>query len=295
MSNQRNLLSRIFQTTEKRRLRSGWRLLLHSLLLLLITLPLEFASLLVSPYLGSMPLDFISPLLSLLGITIATYIARRALDRRSFQSLGFAVDKHSIPDILVGIALTGLMMSFIFALEWSLGWIEITGTAFDQFSTPRVLRHSLEALWLYICVGFSEELLSRGYHLQNLCEGTNMALAVILSSSVFGFLHIANPNATLISTAGIILAGFFLAYGYLRTGQLWLSIGLHIGWNFFEGTVFGFPVSGTTGFNMIKQVDAGPVLFTGGAFGPEAGLVLLPALLLGTATLAFYTRSRPSS
>jgi membrane protease YdiL (CAAX protease family) len=90
----------------------------------------------------------------------------------------------------------------------------------------------------------------------------------------------------------LIGAGLFLAFGYLRTRQLWLPIGLHIGWNFFEGPVFGFAVSGTGSFTLIRQVPTGPDLLTGGAFGPEAGLIVIPALLLGGLLIYWYTRKK---
>jgi membrane protease YdiL (CAAX protease family) len=93
-----------------------------------------------------------------------------------------------------------------------------------------------------------------------------------------------------LAAAGLFLAGMFLAFAYTRTRQLWLPIGLHIGWNFFEGTVFGFPVSGLGLSGIIEHSVNGPVQFTGGAFGPEAGLVLLPALALGTILVYYYTR-----
>jgi hypothetical protein len=89
---------------------------------------------------------------------------------------------------------------------------------------------------------------------------------------------------------GLCLAGFFLTYPYLRTRQLWLSIGLHIGWNFFISTVFGFTVSGLNLFRLTLQEVHGPPLFTGGDFGPEAGLVLLPAGLLILGLTWIYTR-----
>jgi hypothetical protein len=109
---------------------------------------------------------------------------------------------------------------------------------------------------------------------------------------MFGLLHIFNPNATWVSTAGIFFAGVYLAYGYIRTKQLWLPIGLHIGWNFFEGVVFGFPVSGLDIYALTRITVNGPDLWTGGAFGPEAGLIVLPALLLGGFLIFLYTRIR---
>ena len=85
---------------------------------------------------------------------------------------------------------------------------------------------------------------------------------------------------------------YFLLMAYLRTGQLWLSIGLHIGWNFFEGVVFGFPVSGLDIYRLIRHQIQGPEIWTGGAFGPEAGLIVLPALVIGAVLIYLYTRNR---
>ena len=78
---------------------------------------------------------------------------------------------------------------------------------------------------------------------------------------------------------GVFISGFDVAYGYIRTRQLWLSIGLHLGWNLFLGTIFGFQVSGLeweTG--LIMQSVGGPALWTGGSFGPEAGILMLGAV-----------------
>jgi hypothetical protein len=107
-------------------------------------------------------------------------------------------------------------------------------------------------------------------------------------------MHGNNPGTTWASTIGLVLAGLFLAYGYIATRQLWLPIGLHIGWNFFEGTVFGFPVSGLDIYRILRHQVTGPELWTGGAFGPEAGLIVLPALALGAALIYVYSRRRPA-
>jgi len=103
---------------------------------------------------------------------------------------------------------------------------------------------------------------------------------------------LGNPNATWVSAAGIFFAGIYLAYGYIRTRQLWLPIGLHIGWNFFEGVVFGFPVSGLDIYALLRIKVSGPELWTGGAFGPEAGLIVLPSILLGVIFIYWFTRNR---
>jgi hypothetical protein len=116
---------------------------------------------------------------------------------------------------------------------------------------------------------------------------------VLISSILFALGHLGNPHVAWNAILGLALSGAFLAYGYLRTRQLWLPIGLHIGWNFFEGSVFGFQVSGLENFpRLIVQTVHGPELFTGGAFGPEAGLVLLPGLALGVILIYTFTLHR---
>jgi hypothetical protein len=223
---------------------------------------------------------------------LATWIARRALDRRSFLSLGLRLDRHTLPDLVVGFLIAGPTMGLIFLFEWLMGWVRVDGWAWQGGAWLSTLVGLLSALVLWTSVAIQEEVLSRGYHLQNLADGLNLPWGLFLSSAIFGGLHLANPNATWLAALGVLAAGYFLAFGWLRTRQLWLSIGLHIGWNFFEGTVFGFPVSGMGGFNLLHQTAAGPALVTGGAFGPEAGLVVLLALGFGAVLLWAYTRRR---
>ncbi|NJL33875.1 MAG: hypothetical protein HC893_08460 [Chloroflexaceae bacterium] len=87
----------------------------------------------------------------------------------------------------------------------------------------------------------------------------------------------------------------FLGLGYVLTGQLAISIGLHITWNFFQGTVFGFPVSGQdfTRVGVFSIEQGGPPLWTGGAFGPEAGLMGLLTIALGSALTVGWCAGAP--
>jgi uncharacterized protein len=228
----------------------------------------------------------------LMMVTTSVYLARRFLDKRSFASLGLSTNIPAIWDVLAGIFITAFMMAFIFAMELMAGWVKFEGFAWQVDSGWTVAMSLILFFVIFIIVGWNEELLSRGYHLQTLSSGTNMFWGVLISSSFFGLAHLGNPNATWVSAAGIFFAGLFLAYGYLRTGQLWLSIGLHIGWNFFEGVIFGFPVSGLDIYRLIRHQIQGPEIWTGGAFGPEAGLIVIPALVIGAVLIYFYTRDR---
>jgi len=290
---QRNFLAKIFISSDEPRLRAGWRLLLQTLIMIVLTVILQFVLVLVfMPGKNGNADLFIGQLLELVIFTLSIFIARRFLDRRSFASLGLQVNKQAAADILIGIAITFVIMGLIYLAEVAAGWLTFESFAWQTESAASVLIGILTFFTAFVLVGWNEELLSRGYHLQTLASGTNMFWGLIISSSVFGLAHLGNPNATWVSAAGIFFAGLFLAYGYLRTGQLWLSIGLHIGWNFFEGVVFGFPVSGMDIYRLIRHQVQGPEIWTGGAFGPEAGLIVLPALVFGSVLIYFYTRGR---
>ncbi len=292
-SKSRSFFAKIFKSPDENRLRAGWRLLLHLVIAALIGSLLNFiGSFLPLPTGGGM---LAAQLSFLVVLTLSIYIARRWLDKRSFNSLGLKVDKKMWLDLLAGIVITFFMMGFIYIIMSLLGWITFEGFAWEFESASSVTLNLLGMLVVFILVGWNEELLIRGYQLQNLADGLNLTWGIIISSAVFGILHLGNNNATWLSAVGIFFAGIFLAYGYLRTKQLWLPIGLHIGWNLFEGVIFGFPVSGMDFFRLTRISVNGPELVTGGAFGPEAGLILIPALALGAGLIYFYAKNMHNS
>ena len=286
---ERSFIAKIFLSPDEPRLRAGWRLLIQTLLMFVFGL--IFGG--IAALLGLLnPGSIGGQILNFLVITSSVYVARRWLDKRSFESLGLRLDGQTLLDILAGIGITFVQMGFIYVLMLGLGWLTFEGFAWEFDPVSVVITNVITFFIMFMFVGWNEELLSRGYHLQTIASGTNLFWGVIISSSVFGLLHLGNPNATWVSAAGIFFAGVYLAYGYIRTKQLWLPIGLHIGWNFFEGVVFGFPVSGLDVYALMRITVHGPDLWTGGAFGPEAGLVVLPALILGAFLIYLYTIKR---
>jgi membrane protease YdiL (CAAX protease family) len=290
----RPILARIFLSPDEPRLRAGWRLLLQTLLLFVFGMVISYVVLHLGRGFDINSL-LLNQVLNLLIITASVYIARRWLDKRSFESLGLKLDRQTIRDLLAGIGITFVQMGFIYILMLGLGWLTFEGFAWQFDPLKTVIISVLNFFIVFLIVGWNEELLSRGYHLQTLASGMNLFWGVVISSAVFGILHLGNPNATWVSAAGIFFAGIYLAYAYVRTGQLWLSIGLHIGWNFFEGVVFGFPVSGLDIYALTRIKVTGPVLWTGGAFGPEAGLIVLPSLVVGGLLIYWFTKNRNNS
>lgn len=291
----RHWLQKIFISPHESRLRAGWRLAGQSLLLIFaLSLFSSLGNGVLSTrndisYAG---LLLFSTMISSLAVTASIFIARRLLDQRSFVSLGLEIKSQSVKDILFGVLLSGLMVGVIYLLFWAFGWLEVESLAWHVEGWGSLLSSVLVMISFFVLVAWQEELLLRGYWLQNLSDGLSRSLGVLLSSALFAFAHVVNPNLSWEAYLGIFLSGLFLAYGYLRTNQLWLPIGLHIGWNLFEGTVFGFPVSGQYYYQLVRQTLSGPEIITGGAFGPEAGFILLPVLLLGVAGIFWYTRNR---
>jgi membrane protease YdiL (CAAX protease family) len=287
-------LARLFFSPDKQRLRAGWRLLIQTILLLFLLACLGFPVGLFftnsNQILSEQLLMLLSELVSFFAILISVFLSRRIMDQRSISSLGVDLSKKVVPDLAVGFMISLLSLVLVFVLEILFGWIHNVSFAWQTQSPISVISGSIIALILFIMVGWNEELLSRGYHLQTLTSGLNLPFGVIISSAIFGILHLTNPNATWVSVIGIFLAGLFLAFGYIRTHKLWLSIGLHIGWNFTEGVLLGFPVSGWNGYQLTRIKINGPVIWTGGAFGPEAGLIILPALILGIILIYLYTQ-----
>jgi uncharacterized protein len=290
---ERSLWAVIFLSPGERRLRAGWRLLGQTLLLLFFSTLLSCPVVILLQLRPDAEITFLADkAIGVLTITASVFLARRWLDRRAITSLGLAVNPRAALDLLIGILITFLMMAFIYLPEWVCGWVEFESFAWQSQPVWKVALSTLGMFAVFVAVGWQEELLARGYWLQNLADGLSLFWGVFISSVFFASGHLLNPNFSWTAMLGLILAGLFLAYGYLRSRQLWLPIGLHIGWNFFEGTVFGFPVSGLTGMpRLVLQSTKGNPLITGGEFGPEAGLVVIPAMVLGAVLIYGYTRS----
>jgi len=207
---------------------------------------------------------------------------------------------------VIGLLALGTMVG----IGWLFGFYDIESVGYlsqnnASYHTTQLFQSSTS--WYYsiflfllqmLAVGFYEEILLRGYILINLKEGiwwegmsevTALFVAVIISSLMFSFAHLFNPNASMITFITISLAGFLLAFPFLWTANLALSIGLHSAWNFILGGIFGFKVSGlspTASFVSIQSI--GPDWWTGGLFGPEAGLSGVLAMCLSLLLIIIF-------
>jgi CAAX amino terminal protease family. len=143
--------------------------------------------------------------------------------------------------------------------------------------------------WVTVITPFTEELVFRGVWFRILEGVFGSWVALVLSSLWFGYVHSGNSGETFIGLAAIaIVFGPMLAAPYLVTGRLWISIGIHIAWNYTMGKIFSGAVSGNTvSSGLFKTTFQGPELLTGGNAGMEGSLI---AILVGvTFTVVMLT------
>lgn len=286
----------IFINPDDRRLRAGWRIVNQLILFILLVTGLMLLKNAI--FEGSYKL--LEALLMGSAGAGSVWISARMMDRRTIIDFGLAWDSIWKRELCVGLALGALAMTLIFLIEWASGWISITGFGWERTLPMPYYLWFFSYLVAMLIIGFYEELIFRGYQIFNMIEGLHSAktslltasvIAVAVSSGIFGALHAGNPNASLISTLNIVLAGAMLAVPYLMTGSLALSIGIHTSWNFFQGGLYGFSVSGTPFRGSLIQIEQGGARYlTGGNFGPEAGLLGLIGILLILALSVGYIR-----
>ena len=302
-----------FWNSEERRLRALWRLSLQVVLMLILQTIAGVAIIAISPQAiqaladpakltqGSFP-AILSTLATFLAIVLSIWFAGKWLDHRTFKEFGLNLNSKWWVDLFFGLVLGAVLMTLIFLVELAFGWVTIKGTFQSASPDQSFGLTAIYGVFFFLAVGIQEGLMYRGYMLRNLAEGLNLPwltpqsaliLGYLISSIAFGGFHILNPDATMVSTINIMIAGLFLGLGLLLTGELAIPIGLHITWNYFEGIVFGFPVSGiTSAGNFLAIQQSGPLQWTGGVFGPEAGLIGLVAMLVGAGLILAWVRWR---
>ena len=230
---------------------------------------------------SSLPLMVISALANLVLIFPLTYLFRRFLDGDTLVNLGFHKRPGWVKQILRGLLLGALLIGLVFVVEWRAGWIEVQGFAWQARSPILILGNLLASFTMMTLVAVYEELSFRGYILQNLNADWSAIVAVVASSVLFSLFHGLNPNVTWLALFNIFLAGILLSVCYFITKELWLPIAFHFSWNFVQGPILAFPVSGLgLGGLLLTEIGGSPSI-TGGAFGPEAGLIGTAALSLG--------------
>jgi membrane protease YdiL (CAAX protease family) len=298
----RSLYTHVLFSPGERRLRAGWRILAQTLLAIAIWLLGSALFKAVASLSGPFGPAAIVPsgfplllFLQCLVMTVSVFLARLWFDRRSIPSLGLAFNRWTAVDLVFGVLLMGMAYALIYLTMERAGWLHPNPVDWSGITLANIASALLMGFIWSVFASWGEELMFRGYWLQNISEGLNLFWAAVIPSTLFGILHLTSPEATVASAVGVAAGAFLLTIACLRTRQLWLPIGIHIGNNFVQGSIFGFSVSGVEKLSLLQPDITGPEAITGGAFGPEAGLIVLPFMLLMAVVIYFYTRGRVES
>lgn len=273
------------------RLRSGWRLVLYVFAyiaaVLLIGTVLQVAYLLVFTFAPQFSrLNFLADLIYRFGLLAAAlgagYLCVRIFEGLPWRSLGLTLHRGWFRDLAIGSAIGFAALVVAVGIAATAGGLDFS---VNDLQIASVGRSMLGSATLLFVAALAEEAAFRGYPLQTLTRAKLALLGVLLTSLLFGFVHLSNPNVvpgyTFINTA---LAGVWLVVAYLRTRSLWLPLGVHWSWNWALGWFFGLPISGINlvSHPLLKASDSGPAWLTGGSYGIEGGLACTIALVFFT-------------
>ncbi|MDT5063772.1 MAG: protease family protein [Acidobacteriota bacterium] len=275
------------------RLRSGWRLAVFCVFYLAIlglSIQLIKALLLLAPDTFGPVLEsnwgFVVQAVFLLIVpaVLAGWACSKFLEDLPARALGWGLQTGWLRDFLSGSLVGVASLLFAAAIATFSGGFHFALNAPLLFES--VGKTLLVSCLVFIIAAAGEEALFRGYPLQTMARSHQAWVAIIITSIIFSYGHLNNPNAvagfTFINTA---LAGLWLAIAYLRTRNLWFPLGIHWAWNWTMGAVLGLPVSGIerlTPHPLLRAADLGPAWLTGGHYGIEGGAACTVALLLST-------------
>ena len=216
-----------------------------------------------------------------------TWLFRRFIDARSFESMGFSFEKNGASagtGFFLGIFLMCAGSCVLFFGK-NLVWTNISFNGNELFIS----------FGLMVIIALYEEMVFRGYILNNLLESVNKWIALLITALVFMAAHVSNPAFSVAGAVNILLAGILLGLNYIYTRNLWFGIMLHFTWNFFQGPLLGYPLSGMPQKSLLEHEVHGNNLITGGSFGYEGSLVATVFFLLAIAAMAWMYEKKYSA
>lgn len=216
-----------------------------------------------------------------MGTLLIVWLFRNYIDKKTFKSLGFeSIWKN---DFYLGLFIGFLIMSFSFFSLLFFNQIHFVAFNFDVLKI-------IYSVLIFVLVAITEELLIRGYVLNNLMISINKYLALAISAVIFSLMHAANDDYGWFPAIELFVSGIFLGLSYIYTKNLVFPTALHFSWNFFQGTIFGFNVSGNRSYSILNQVRVQDNIWNGGAFGFEGSIISIFAQIIAAVLIYFYWR-----
>lgn len=276
--------------------RSGWLILLASMLMIIFQVLFSLPGMYLHKEIfdpGYYPwIELLMNGGGVAGALLSSLLIWKYINKRKVTALGLEFNRLHMKDFVFGLFLGGASMTLIFIALLFTGQISLK----VSLLSPDFSIYTLTFLILFIFVGFSEEIFFRGYIMKTMEDRQNSKwLLYVMSALIFSLFHGMNPNVSVFGLINIALVGLLFSYMYDATKSLSMPIGYHITWNYFQGNVFGFPVSGTDPHGLYQiTTDSSVKLFTGGNFGPEGGLLATFLIMVGVFATNMYCKKRGS-
>jgi membrane protease YdiL (CAAX protease family) len=220
--------------------------------------------------------------------TVLGWLCGKVFEGLPLKALGWAFYRGWLRDLSLGFVIGAITLIFS-----CLVCVVFGGMSFAMNSSAGTsaigITLAVSAV-VFILGAAAEEVMFRGYLMQTFTRAGLAWAAIIFTSLIFASGHIANPNFNALAMINTVLAGLWFSAAYLKTRSLWLPFTAHFAWNWFQGAIFGIPVSGITKVTtapLLIQSDAGPAWLTGGSYGIEGGVACAVALLISTILIYF--------
>lgn len=213
----------------------------------------------------------------------------KCIEKRPLTSMGFK-KKNAVRDYLIGLVLGFAMFSAVILINVITGAMTVEGLN-NSFSTMNIVYIVLFFIG-FVIQGASEEIMVRGYFMTSLGAKHNMWLALLISSGMFGLLHVGNPGFTFLGFVNIILVGVMFGLYIICFDNIWGACALHTMWNFVQGNFYGVQVSGLTMSDSVltTTINEEMKLINGGSFGAEGGIATTIVQLLCIGGLLLYMK-----
>ncbi|MBU3812127.1 MAG: CPBP family intramembrane metalloprotease [Candidatus Niameybacter stercoravium] len=218
---------------------------------------------------------------------VAIIILFKVMNRKTTEDMGLTPVKRDYKDLIIGLLLGAASIIIIIGTNYIMGDTHFNGV--------HITWDLLLGLILFISVGFVEEILVRGCFQHIIYYRHGIAWAIMIPSLIFSVMHFLNPNISYIAALNIALVGIVFGIMTYKSGNIWMAIGYHITWNYFQGNIFNIEVSGSAyGRGLIESIRVEDNLLNGGAFGIEGGLICTLLLIITIIYFGFFYKKEKS-
>lgn len=285
---------------EHGRLRSGWRACVFLFAFIFVSIIVgsaqmfAFSALKFDATHATLLVLGVTGFLSLISALSLGWVCGRLFERLPFRAIGAAFTKGWLKHFLAGCLIGAVTLSFAVLIALVFGG-ERFELGLDNGFVAVISSLGL-SLVVFAAAAAFEEALFRGYLLQTFARSGLAWPAIVITSISFGAVHLGNPDVTKLAILNTILSGLWFSLAYLKTRDLWFVWGLHLMWNWMQGSIFGIEVSGLTKITyapLFREIDAGPIWLTGDSYGIEGGIVCTIAILISIAAIWFLPNLKP--